>query len=238
MASQALARRMAGTLRRGGARGLALTLLGRTVLRQVILIERDLTQPVVPLSSSIDFRFALLGHEDLDAYCAYRPERRREEVEARLARGSVCYVAWIDGGIVSDSWYQHGEAWIEDLGRRFELRPDEAYSYDAHTAERLRGKSLTPARASLALAHLREGGFRRAVAFVLPENGPARRSPVKSGWSRFGVAGCLRLGAAQLQYVTTDAGGRRWRLRRRCSGDAIPPLESAGQLDRADVSDG
>ncbi len=204
-------------------------MFGRTVLKRLILIERDLSKPVEPVRSDLDFRFALLGPEEIDTYLAYRPERTRSELTQRFERGSVCFVAWIDGRIVSDAWYQRGEAWIEDLGRRFALARDEAYAYDAHTAPPLRGQSVTPARAARALEYLRQDGVRRAVGFVLPENGPARRSPVKSGWTPFGTAGFVRLGVARVEFVKTDAGGRQWAVRRgRAPHDSVPALEPGG----------
>jgi RimJ/RimL family protein N-acetyltransferase len=203
--------------------------LGRTVLKRLILIERDLSQPVEPIPCDLDFRMALLGPEEIDTYLAYRPERTRGELTQRFERGSVCFVAWIDGRIVSDAWYQRGEAWIEDIGRRFALERDKAYAYDAHTVPPLRGQSVAPARAALALDYLRQDGVRRAVAFVLPENGPARRSPVKSGWTPFGTAGFVRLGLARVEFVNTDARGRHWAVRRGgAPRDSMPALEPGG----------
>ena len=138
-------------------------------------------------------------------------------------------MAWIDGRIVSDCWYQPGEAWVEDLDRRFELGDDEAYAYDAHTAPALRGRSVTPARATFASTDMRERGYARAVAFVLPENGPGLRSPDKSGWTPFGVAGHLSVGLGRLEFVRTARAGTRWRLRRRRRDKGGPPdLERSG----------
>ena len=167
----------------------------------MVLIERDLTIEPPRVPTDVDFRRAFLRPEDAGAYAAYRPDRDRERVLARLERGSMCHVAWLDGRIVSDCWYQPGEAWVEDLDRRFELGADEAYAYDAHTEPELRGHAVTPSRATLAATDLRDRGFTRAVGFVVPENGPGLRSPRKSGWTRFGVAGhrALRAGASRVR---------------------------------------
>ncbi len=221
--------RVAGLVRRGGPRGFVLALLGRTVLRHVVLIERDLTIEPPRVPTDVDFRRAFLRPEDADAYAAYRPDRDRERVLARLERGSMCHVAWLDGRIVSDCWYQPGEAWVEDLDRRFELGADEAYAYDAHTEPELRGHAVTPSRATLAATDLRDRGFTRAVGFVVPENGPGLRSPRKSGWTRFGVAGHVRFGLGQVEFVRTARAGTRWRVRRRRSDRPGPPeLERGG----------
>ena len=68
--------------RRGG--GLALAVFGRTVLKRLILIERDLSKPVEPVWCDLEFRLALLGPGEIDTYLAYRPERTRYESDAAL----------------------------------------------------------------------------------------------------------------------------------------------------------
>lgn len=60
----------------------------------------------------------------------------------------MSYVAWQSGRIVASAWYQPGEAWIEDVDRRFELAPDEYYAYDAWAVAELRGHRVNPWRAS------------------------------------------------------------------------------------------
>ena len=131
-------------------------------------------------------------------------------------------------------WAAELMPWIEDVDRRFELPPDTVYSYDAHTIPELRGRRVTPARASIALAELRNSGFRRGVAFVLPGNRSGERSRARSGWRRFGVAGYLNLGLARIDFIRTRGHQGKWRLRwlrsRGAQRPQPPPLESDASL--------
>ena len=211
-----------------------MAVLRHTIFRHVNLIERELTDEIPLVRSKVPFKVTRLGAEEIDAYCRFRPRTTPREVARRLERGSVCFVAWHAGRIVSGAWYHAGEAWIEDVDRRFELPPDTVYSYDAHTIPELRGRRVTPARASIALAELRNSGFRRGVAFVLPGNRSGERSRARSGWRRFGVAGYLNLGLARIDFIRTRGHQGKWRLRwlrsRGAQRPQPPPLESDASL--------
>jgi hypothetical protein len=225
-----LFRRLAGALRRGGARGLLLAALRRTVYGQVVLIERDLREDRPLLRSDPPIEVRRLRREDVSAYARSNPNSP-EELTRRMGRGSRCHAAWHAGEIVSAAWWHPGEAWIEDLDRRFLLRPAEVYFYDAWTLPRLRGRNITPVRSVLTLRQLREQGFVRAVAFVLPENRPIHRAALdKAGWRRFGTAGFIRVGPARIEFVRT-LGRIRWRARwRRPAAPSEPPPAEPGFL--------
>ena len=143
-----------------------------------------------------------------------------------MERGSGSHAAWHAGEIVSATWWHPGEAWIEDLDRRFQLRAGEVYFYDAWTLPRLRGRNITPARSALTLRALREQGFERAIAFVLPENHPIHKAVEKVGWRRFGAAGFVRIGPASVEFLRVR-GRTQWRTRRRPARAAgkPPPAE-------------
>jgi hypothetical protein len=152
-----------------------------------------------------------------------------------MERGSGCHAAWHAGEIVSATWWHPGEAWIEDLDRRFGLRAGEVYFYDSWTLPRLRGRNITPVRSSLTLRALGEQGFVRAIAFVLPENRPIHKAVEKVGWRRFGTAGFARIGPARIEFVR--ALGRTWwraRGRRSKAGGEPPPAEPGFALSRAE----
>ena len=151
-----------------------------------------------------------------------------------MERGSECYAAWHAGEIVSAAWWHPGEAWMEELDRRFLLRRDETYAYDGWTVPRLRGHNITPARAVLTMRMLREQGVRGAVMFSLPENRSIRRAWKKMGWRPFGVAGFLRMGPIRLEFVRVR-GHTRWRLRRRrpASARSQPPPAEPDLLDES-----
>lgn len=153
-----------------------------------------------------------------------------------MERGSGCHAAWHAGQIVSATWWHPGDAWIEDLERRFLLGPGEVYFYDAWTVPRLRGRNITPARSALTLRALREQGFVRAIAFLLPENRPVHKAVEKVGWRRFGTAGFVRIGPARIEFVRA-LGRTRWRTRRRRAEAAPgepPRAESGSSLSRVE----
>src|SRR5947208_1929990 len=174
-----LVSRLAYKWRREGVRGLALAALGRTVYRHLVLSETDLRDiPLPRCELAIEVR--RLRPEDVPAYFRSR-SNSPEEILRRMERGSECYAAWHAGEIVSAAWWHPGEAWIEELDRRFLLRPDELYCYDGWTIPRLRGRNLTPARAVLTMRMLREQDFVHAVTVSLPENRPIHRAWRKMG---------------------------------------------------------
>jgi hypothetical protein len=231
---RALLRRIAGTWRRGGVRGLLLAALRRTVYGHVVLIERDLRADVPLLRSGPSIEVRRLRPEEVPAYARSGP-KPAEELIRRMERGSGCHAAWHAGEIVSATWWHPGEAWIEDLDRRFRLRAGEVYFYDSWTLPRLRGRNITPVRSSLTLRALGEQGFVRAIAFVLPENRPIHKAVEKVGWRRFGTAGFVRIGPARIEFVR--ALGRTWwraRGRRTEAGGEPPPAEPGFALSRAE----
>ena len=149
-----------------------------------------------------------------------------------MERGSGCHAAWHAGEIVSATWWHPGEAWIEDLDRRFLLGAGDVYLYDTWTIPRLRGCNITPARSFLTMRELRGQGFQRVVAFVLPENRPVHRVALeKLGWRPFGTAGFVRIGPVRIEFVRA-LGRTRWRVRARRNRAAPgePPPEAGLSL--------
>jgi hypothetical protein len=221
-------------LRRNGPAGLAFAALRPTVYCHVNLIEKDLAHGVPQVPSRIELEVTRLTPEDVDAYCRYRPERSAQEVARRLERGSFCFATWEDGRITSVAWYHPGEAWIEDIDRRFELPHDAVYVFDGHTAPEVRGRGLSATRAAVTWAQLREDGYRRGFAFVLAGNRSGDRARRKAGWRRFGVAGYVRAGPRRVEFIRARGGRTRWRWRPHGAPAAgrreLPPLEPAEAL--------
>jgi hypothetical protein len=226
--------RVRSVLQRGGLAGLAFAALRHTVYCQVDLIEKDLADDPGAESSDAHFEVTRLSRENAGAYSRYRPDTSPEEVVRRLERGSLCYVGWDRGRIISAAWYHPGEAWIEDLDRRFELPTDVVYAFDGHTSPELRGHRISAARASATWKELEEQGFRKGIAFVLAGNRSGDRARLRSGWRRFGRAGYARLGPWRIDFIRTRGGPTRWRWRRHRSEavrrNELPPREPAGIL--------
>jgi hypothetical protein len=231
---ETLVGRASRVLRRNGPAGLAFAALRPTVYYRVNLIEKGLPRPSSDVLSQAALEVTRLTPEDVGAYCRYRPESSPQDVARRLERGSLCYVSWKQGRIVSCGWYHPREAWIEDLDRRFELPPDCVYLYDGHTSPELRGRGISSARATATWADLRRQGFRRGVAFVVAGNRSSDRASAKAGWRRFGVAGYARLGPWRLEFIRSRGRHTLWRIRRTRPSAAkrgeLPPLEPAEAL--------
>jgi hypothetical protein len=221
-------------LQRNGPAGLAFAALRHTVYCRINLIEKDLGDDPATVPSDIPIEVTRLSRESAGAYSRYRPDTSPEEVVRRLERGSVCYVAWNGGRIISAAWYHPGEAWIEDLDRRFELPADVVYVFDGHTSPELRGHRVSAVRASATWAELEEQGLRKGVAFVLAGNRSGDRARLRSGWRRFGRAGYARLGPWRIDFIRTRGRRKQWRWRRHRSEalrrEQLPPREPANTL--------
>ena len=184
------------------------------VYRYVVFVAMDLTRPVLEVPPGPPVEMRVLRPDDVDAYARSR-SRSVESVPAlrRLEEGHVCVAAWLDGEIVSTAWYAFDSVRVDEIGRVLRLAPDEAYVYDSHTTESLRGLGIASLRGRWAIAHFRELGFRRTVGWVSPENLPAFGPARKLGYDTLGRAGYFRLGPWRREFVEPAGGKRRWASR-------------------------
>ena len=114
-----------------------------------------------------------------------------------------------------------GRAGFPELGLTLELARDEVYMFGSFTAPELRGKNVATARSSAMLIGLREMGYRRAVAYVVPEDRD-------SAWS------CTedRLSPCGMDRVRRDTPAPH-RVRQGAWGAATDPVGEAGDCDQA-----
>jgi hypothetical protein len=63
-------------------------------------------------------------------------------VEARLARGCLCFGVWIDGGIAGYGWLSTGPEWISELELEIHPRPREGYIWNCATLPEHRRKGV------------------------------------------------------------------------------------------------
>lgn len=92
------------------------------------------------------------------------------------------------------SWIATHVAWCEPLGAEIPLASSAAYYYGSFTIPEMRGRGLAPEACKLYQRSLRQAGFQSVVAVADAENHSGLRALEKSGYSRAGWLGVLRLG--------------------------------------------
>ena len=140
-------------------------------------------------SAGIAVRVLDASRDDLDAYAALRPDTSRDETRAWLERGDRCFVALLDGRLVSSVWLGTDVVPIAYLECDLELGPEEAYAYDAFTLPELRGHDVGSWRTELLKDHVRAAGRRRVLSLQLAENASQRRRSARRGHRPLGVVG-------------------------------------------------
>lgn len=193
------------TLRDEGPRALAVkTLQELRLYRRLGLFEVPLEPDpprAEPASRGIAARELAATREDLDAYAALRPDVARDETLTRLRRGDRCFVALLDGRLVSSVWVATGVVPVAYLGCDLELGPDEAYAFDAFTLPGLRGLDVGTWRTELMKEQVRTAGRRRMLSLQLPENASQRRRSVRRGYRPLGVVGWYGIGPWRRLFV-------------------------------------
>jgi GNAT superfamily N-acetyltransferase len=194
-------------LRKEGARSFAFRVLGETVYRRLVIVERDLHEPPPELDRAPAVSFDFLDEGGLDGYEALRPGRRAQAA-ARLAAGDRCFAGWSDGRLVAARWLATGTPLVEYLGVRLPLAADEIYHYDTFTDPELRRRGVSTAAQGALFPRLRDEGFRWSVRAILPENRAAVADAARGGYVRRGRFGYVRFGPLRREFV-------RWRRERR-----------------------
>jgi GNAT superfamily N-acetyltransferase len=186
--------RAVDVLRHEGAGSLWFRILGETVYRRVVLMERLLSEPIAELAAHLPVAIDLLKETEVDEYTSFRPEVDPFEIRRRLDAGHRAFVARHGGRIVHAGWAAAGGAWIRYLSCEITLAADEAYQYESFTTPGFRGFNIAPLRITEMMRYFRGAGFRRLIAVVVPENAPAFRPLEKSGYRPFGVMGYVKIG--------------------------------------------
>jgi RimJ/RimL family protein N-acetyltransferase len=181
-------------LRREGLRALWFKILGETVYRRLVVVERPLDLPVPDVAARVPVEVGLLRARELAEYRAFRPETPECELESRLRAGQICFVARHEGRIVSARWVAVDRVWVDYLSMDLPLAPDEACSYDMMTASDFRGQAVSPVTSAAMLRHFQQADFRRFVGTVLPTNEASFRAIAKTGYRRCGWIGYVGVG--------------------------------------------
>ena len=181
-------------LRQEGLRSLWFKILGDTVYRRLLLLERPLQDPIPEVTARVPVEISLLQKTQIAEYLEFRAEANESEVQSQLDAGHWCFVARYQGRIVSARWATAGRVWIDYLSRELQLAPGEVYFYDGFTRPDFRGQAVSPVTLAEMLRYFRTAGYRRMVGTVLPENQPSLRAVAKTGYRLYGVMGYVKIG--------------------------------------------
>ncbi len=208
-------RRCLDIVRREGVVSLGHRLLRRAlspVYQELVLLARDLRQPIPEPSSRLPVEVRLLRAEEAPLLSALHPALTEAVVRQRLDAGATCLAAWSGGRPLGVAWVKFGE--VDMLGRPFLLAPDEALGWWVYTHPGARGQGVATAMLLARLRYLQEAGYRRLVAFVAPENRPGFGPVLRAGYRRIGRVGVVRLGPWQCHFLRREGERRRWSGRR------------------------
>jgi ribosomal protein S18 acetylase RimI-like enzyme len=192
--------RASEVLRQESARGLWFKILGETMYRRLLLLERPLHEPILEVTARVPVVISLLKKTEIAEYAQFRTEADVSGIRSRLDAGQVCFVARYQGGLVSSSWGATNRAWIDYLSRELRLAPDEVYAYDSFTEPAFRGRSLDPARTAEKLRYFRAAGYRRMVCTVSLENRASLLSCAKVGYRPYGLIGYVQIGPRKRHF--------------------------------------
>jgi L-amino acid N-acyltransferase YncA len=181
-------------LRQEGLRGLWFKILGETVYRRLLLVERPLHEPVPEVKARVPVQIGLLHKNETGEYREFRPETAEAEIRSRLESGQWCFVARHQGRIVSARWAAADRVWIDYLSCELTLAAGEAYPYDLFTSPDFRGRAVSPVTSAEMLRYFQRAGYRRMVGTVLPGNQASLRASAKTGYRPYGLIGYVKIG--------------------------------------------
>ena len=181
-------------LRQEGLRSLWFKILGDTVYRRLLLLERPLQDPIPEVTARVPVEISLLQKTQIAEYLEFRAEANESEVQSQLDAGHWCFVARYQGRIVSARWATAGRVWIDYLSSEFRLAADEVYIYDAFTRPDFRGQAISPVTSAEMLRYFRIAGYRHTVATISPENQANLRAVAKTGYRPYGLIGYIKIG--------------------------------------------
>lgn len=175
-------------------------ILGATVYRRLLVLERRLDTPAPDVGASHTLRVILL--DDEQRYHELRPDQPRGELAQRRASGALCFAAVENERVLGATWARSGGGPCAYLDLDVQVAPDEIYLFDTFVLPSQRGRRVAPAIAAAQIDYFRTHGARRIISTVLPENAASLRARARSGYVVCGWTGWIRLGS------------RRWTLGR------------------------
>jgi ribosomal protein S18 acetylase RimI-like enzyme len=187
-----------------GPRTFFFKLLGETVYRRVVVVERLLREPVPSIIPSLSVRVEQLERSAADEWERFRPEYDSRTIIQRLRDGERCFIARLHGSIIHSTWITSGCMHIDYLDRDTVLAQDEAYIFESYTAPSFRGHGIGSAVWSSIVKSCQEAGFRKVTAVVIPENKKGFGPPSSLNFQAKGLMGYYRIGTYRKHFI------KRW----------------------------
>ena len=129
-----------------------------------------------------------------------------EPVLQRFGRGCRCYIARLDGRLISYGWVTFDEERIGSLGLSVRLLAGEAYIWDCATLALYRGQRLYPALLSHIQRELQADGYWRAWIGMDADNLPSQAGVVRAGFQQIVSLLQASSGPARTFLVRATAG--------------------------------
>ncbi len=214
-------------------RWLAVRILGRTIHRRLLLLERStLASDAAPVTGvgvahgRLGVAHGRLGGTEVDEYVAMRLEEGMggwpgtqgwngeggELVRRRMAEGAECFVIRSGGKIVASCWAMREEGRLGYLGCWLRVGSRGACLIDLHTQPEFRNRGLARGLIPVIASHLRGRGMERFVAAILPENTASLRAMQAAGFRVMGRAGYVGVGRWRRYFCEgRDVGVRRFK---------------------------
>jgi len=189
-------------------RWLAVRLLGRTIHRRLLLLERSTLDQNPGLLTEVGLNHGRLGEMEVDEYVAMRLNEGvggwpgtqgwagsgGELVRRRIAEGAECFVARSGGEIVASCWAVREEGRLGYLGCWLRVGASGACLIDLHTRVDCRNRGLARGLIRAMASHYPDRGVGRFVAAILPENTASLRAMQAAGFRAMGRAGYVGVG--------------------------------------------
>jgi ribosomal protein S18 acetylase RimI-like enzyme len=169
-------------------------LLAFTVYRRVLLLEASLLVPLPQVSAAVPVVIGTLANDQLADYIDFRPDTDADILRDRLDAGHTCFVARLDGRIVSAWWAAVHRPWVYYLAAEMRLAPGDVYLYDNWTRPDARRRNISAALAREVQRRFHASGYHRSVCVVAPENLASLRALGKTGHEPCGKIARLQLG--------------------------------------------
>jgi RimJ/RimL family protein N-acetyltransferase len=174
-------------LKKEGIKSLWFKTIGEICYRRAYLyqawIDSLLTHPTTVDALAI----SPLTSKQLPIFIDFQPDVSIQEAEARLHKGHLAFVVWVDESPVHISWASPEKAEMGYLFYTLVLPSDAVYIYNAYTKPEYRGRHLSSARFRWSLPYLQNLGFQRLIAIAMPENQPAINAIQRSGYEPIGI---------------------------------------------------
>ena len=180
------ARRAGEILRHEGITSLLVRVAALAGYRRALLFSVALDPPPAPAETDLPLDYGFLQPGDLERFADYRPDVGVSGAARRLAQGERCFVARLEGRIVSARWIATGRVRVPEFRLTLPLAADQVFAYDSYTSSEVRGHRVASAAATRLAASLAAEGRRTLLATVLPENGAGIKNVSRSGYQEVG----------------------------------------------------